>query len=270
MVSAGKNTINDSQHVEARLADAQAAVQDIKGDYASSVARFVELTGHEPGRLNNARVPDQYLPKSLQAALEQGRKRNRSLGIANATVEVAKADLATTDTPFYPSLNIEANAGRNFDVAGETGHQTTMTALLVARYNLFNGFQNIERTREYIDRVTTAKHRREAEIRRVEREIRTAWEEMRTAQQQSLALQQAVVNKGELLKSNLGQFDSGTTSFPEILNSAHESFLAQGSKITADASYDIASLKLLTSMGKLVELYTGIKCNPQKKAAPAA
>ena len=286
LVSVGKNTVGDSQHVQARLSDAQAALQDIKGDYASSVARFVELTGHEPGYLTNARVPERFLPKSLHAAVCEALKKNRSLGIANATVEVAKADLATTDTPFYPSVNIEANAGRNFDVAGETGHQTTVTALLVARYNLFNGFQNIEKTREYIDRVTTAKYRRDAERRRIEREIRTAWEEMNTAYQQSLALERAVTNKRDVLNSNLGQFDAGTSTFPEILNSTHEWFLAQGSKITADASQDIASLRLLTTMGKLIDLYSdkenynsqpkmmstvAPKINNQnKKAAPAA
>ena len=266
MVSAGKNTIGDSQHVDARLSDAQAALQDIKGDYAASISRFIELMDREPKDLASARVPENFLPKSLNGAISEARKSNKSVGVAEESIKVAKADLATTDAPFYPSVNIEANAGRNFNVAGDKGQQTTVTALVVACYNLFSGFQNIEKKREYIDRVTTAKYRRDAEMRRIEREVRTAWEEMNTAYQQALALEHAVANKKDILNSKLGQFDLGTSSFAEILNATHEWFLAQGSKITAQASQDIASLKLLATTGKLVELYVGNqKMNPQRE-----
>lgn len=256
-VNAGRSTIADVQHVQSRLEDARAAYRDIQGDQESSAARYIEVIGHEPGRLKNARVPGNLLPTTQEAALEFARQSSRSLEVANATVEVAKADLEVTNTPFYPSLSLEGDAQRNFNAPGTNGNQTTLSALAVVRYNLFNGGRDIAKKREYIERVTEAKFKREAELRRTEREVRISWAEMSSAHRQADALREAVKSKTQMLHTYLSQYDLGNLSFLQILDAAHEVFLAKGSLITADAAEDTSALRLLATMGSLVKSYGG-------------
>lgn len=263
-VNAGRTTIADVQHVEARLADAKASLQDIKGDLESAIARYIELMGHAPGTLRKVSIPRNLLPVSLEAALEAARRSNRSLEVANASVEVAKADLSIMDTPFYPSLFLESDAQRSFNGPGEKGNQTTLSALAVVRYNLFNGGRDIAKKREYIERVTEAKFKRDGALRRADREVRVSWAEMVNAHKQAEALRSAVVTKNQVRQTFLSQFDLGTRSFLEILDATHEEFLAKGSLITADASEDIASLRLLATMGSLAEIYAHPEMSQKK------
>lgn len=265
-VSAGRSTIADVQHVQSRLEDAKAAYGDIQGDLDSSAARYMEIIGHEPGKLKNARVPGNLLPSTLEAALEFARRSSRSVEVANATVEVAKADLEVTNTPFYPSLSLEGDAQRNFNAPGTNGNQTTLSALAVVRYNLFNGGRDIAKKREYIERVTEAKFKREAEVRRTEREVRVSWAEMSSAHRQADALRDAVKSKTQMFHTYLSQYDLGNLSFLQILDAAHEVFLAKGSLITADAAEDTSALRLLATMGNLVRSYSGsaLPSNPNE------
>jgi adhesin transport system outer membrane protein len=227
LVSAGRTTIADVHHVQSRLEDAQAAYRDIQGDLESSEARYTEIVGHIPGKLKNARVPGHLLPTSLEAALDLAKRYSRSLEVANATVDVAKADLEVTNSPFYPSLSLEGDAQRNFNAPGTTGNQTNISALAVVRYNLFNGGRDIAKKREYIERVTEAKYKREAELKRTEREVKVSWAEMTSAHRQADALRNAVQTKTRVLDAYLGQFDLGGLSFLQILDAAHEVFLAK-------------------------------------------
>ena len=87
--------------------------------------------------------------------------------------------------------------------------------------------------------------------RSAEREVRVSWAEMKSARGQSEVLQKSVSSKKQVRNAYLAQFNLGEVSFLNILDASHEYFLAKGSLITADATYDLASARLLASMGLL-------------------
>ncbi len=255
LVKGGKATVADVHIVESRLFDAESAVRDIEGDLDSAIATFIEIVGKEPGALYNARFNPSLLPASLDEALKIAREKNRSLVLANATIDVAKADIDLSETPFYPTLHLEADGHRNFRVDAEAGNETQVTALAVARFNLFNGGKDTARKRELVERLTNANYRRDTELRRTEKEVRLSYAEMMSARRQAEALRGAVKGKARVRDVYLQQLDLGTRSFLDILDATHEWFLAKGSLVTADAAEDLSSARLLAAMGHLIDSF---------------
>ena len=251
----GKGTLSDVKHVQARLEDAQSALQDIKGDLESSQARFIELVGQEPNHLISELIDLSLLPATLEAALKIADKTNRSLDLARSTVDVAKKDLNSTDTPFYPSLGLEGNAQKTFNALGESGNQTTLSAKAVVRYNLFNGGRDIARQKEYRARLTKAKCNYQAESRRTEREVRISKAEFESAKKQYDILGAAGLSKRQVMEAYHQQFDLGNRSYLEILEADHEWFLAEGGRITALAAINTSAARYLATLGTLAESF---------------
>lgn len=255
LVKGGKATVADIHIVESRLFDAESAARDIEGDLDSAIATFIEIVGKEPGALYNARFNPSLLPAGIDEALKIAREKNRSLILANATIDVAKADIDLSESPFYPTLHIEADGRKNFRVNAEAGNETQVTALAVARFNLFNGGKDTARKRELVERLTNANYRRDTELRRTEKEVRLSYAEMMSARRQAEALRGAVKEKARVRDVYLQQLDLGTRSFLDILDATHEWFLAKGSLITADAAEDLSSARLLAAMGHLIDAF---------------
>lgn len=255
LVSGGKLTISDQKHVESRLNDAEAAVQDIQGDLDTAVAHYIDVIGQEPQRLDNPRLDAASLPHALDDAMANAVKSNRSLAVASATVDVAKADVATSESAFLPTLFFEGQGNRNFNISGKDGQETLITALAVARFNVFNGGKDMALKRSLTEKVTSARYRREQEQNKTKRDIRISWAEMSSARGQSEALKKAVESKKQVLNAYLAQFDLGTVSFLTILDATHEWFLAKGSEITANSTYDLAAVRLLSASGDLLKTY---------------
>jgi adhesin transport system outer membrane protein len=251
LISAGKATVSDRHNVEARLHDAQAAVQDIQGDLDSAIAQFIDVVGSEPGRLSNAELPTESLPLSVEDALDVARESNPSLMLSKASIDVAQADVNVAKSPFYPRLDLEVDASRRHNIGGKSGSENNLTALAVVRFNLFNGGKDQARTRELRAKMTQAKHLMQNQKRTAEREVRVSWSEMKSARGQADVLRKAVHSKKHVRNNYLEQFNLGNISFLNILDASHEYFLAKGSLITADATYDLASVRALAAMGVL-------------------
>lgn len=261
-VDAGKATVADVELVEGRLNDAEAAVADITGDLNSAIGNYIEIVGFEPKNTARVEIDKTKLPRSLEEAIKYAINNNRTVRVALATVEVVKADLEVTTGAFLPELDLQMAANRRRDPQGELGSTRDMTAMFVAKFNVFNGGRDLAKRREFIERVNVAKHKIEHEKRRAEKEVRVSYAEWVSANTQAAALQSASDVKAKVVGTYLSQFNAGQRSFIDILDASHEYFLAKGSLITAQATMDHAAVRLMTAMDKFFELF-GVTENEQ-------
>jgi adhesin transport system outer membrane protein len=254
-VNAGQATVSDEHLVQGRLDDALAAAADISGDLNSAIGNFIQIVGIEPKNTVPVVIDQSKLPKSLDDAIKIAIANNRSVKVALASVEVVKADLEVTTAPFLPAVDLQMQANRKRDMQGELGSIRDMTAMLVARFNLFNGGRDLAKRREYIERVNIAKHKIEQEKRRAEKEVRVSYAEWVSASMQAATLQTASNAKKKVVDSYLGQFNAGRRSFIDILDASHEYFLAKGSLYTAQATMDHAAIRLMTAINRFFDLF---------------
>ena len=181
LVNAGKASKGDLHTVEARLSDARTAADDIVGDLSSQVAAFIDVTGIKPDRLENAKIDDSVLPRSLQESIDLALEHNRSVVLAKQSIKVTETDIKVAEAPYYPNVNIEADATHSNSVGGRNGHENNAKVLAVLRWNLFSGGRDLNRHREFKERNIKAKDDLMAAMRLAEREVRVSWGERTSA-----------------------------------------------------------------------------------------
>lgn len=256
LVKGGKATSGDEKNVLSRLYDAEAAVGDIQGDLDTAYANFKEVVGAEAQKLKVPNFNESAIPKTVQAAVEDSYKFNRSVVVAKATEDVAKADFDKTISPFMPSIDFQMQARKDYDVGGKSGVSTNITGQFIGSFNVFNGGRDIGKRRELRAKMASAKYSKRKELRRAEKEVRVSYAELISARSQSQALRGAVKSKKAVRDIYMKQFDAGTRNFIDILDASHEYFLAKGSLITSDATEDLSAARLLASIGTLLEQFT--------------
>ena len=252
LVRGGKSTKGDLHTVEARLEDAQTAVNDIIGDLSTAIANFINETGINPDRLENAKIEDEVIPGSLEEALDLALENNRSVILAKQSITVAKTDVKVAESPFYPTVNIEADARHSRNVSAKKGYENNAKALLVVRWNLFRGGSDLYRHKEFNERIVKAKDELRNALRTAEREVRVSWGERASAALQATTLRKAVKAKLQVVNAFTKQFDLGKVSLLDLLDVVNEWFLAKGSLITADATQDLTEARLLAACGVLL------------------
>lgn len=262
LVEAGKATIGDQQNVESRLFDAEAAVGDIEGQLDTAYGNFKEVVGAEANQLAIPRFNETLIPATVKEAIAKARMGNRSVLVAQAAREVASCELDKTVGAFMPSIDMQVQARRARNSGGRIGLQTDVTGQVIGSFNVLNGGRDVGRHREMRARLTSATFRAEKEMRRAEKETRVSYGEFLSARAQSVALRGAVKSKESVRDIYMKQFEGGTKSFLDILDSIHEYFLAKGSLITADATGDLAAARILASMGILLEDFKGVNLDP--------
>lgn len=252
LVNAGKASVADKHTVEARLEDAQTAVNDILGDLGSRIADFIKETGIHPDQLENAKIDETVLPKTLAEALDMALENNRSVVLAKSNINVAKTDVKVAQSPFYPNVNVEADATHSYNVSGKKGYENNAKALLVVRWNLFRGGSDYARHKELSERIVKAKDQLHSSLKTAEREIRVSWNERASAALQAATLRKAVASKQQVVNAFTKQFDIGKVSLLDLLDVVNEWFLAKGALVTADATQDVTEVRLLAACGTLL------------------
>lgn len=268
LVKGGKASKGDLHTVEARLQDAQTAVNDIIGDLSTAIANFINETGITPDRLENAKIDDEVLPQSLEEALDLALENNRSVVLAKANIAVTKTDVKVAESPFYPTLNFEADARHSRNVSAKKGYENNAKALFVVRWNLLRGGSDLYRHKEFKERIVKAKDDLRSALRTAEREVRVSWGERASAALQAATLRKAVKAKKLVVNTFTKQFDLGKVSLLDLLDVVNEWFLAKGSLITADATQDLTEARLLAACGIILTAfdipYSGIPfANPE-------
>lgn len=254
-VRAGKATTADENVVASRLFDSQAAVEDIRGDHGSAVARFIATTGMEPDKLERISIDYAKVPATIDAAVESTKTSNPTVRAAKAAVKAADANLDSTVGTFLPKVDFEVNRRRAIDVNGAKGTDTNTTALFTANFNVSNGGRDLARRKELRSTLGSAKYKLENEYRRTAQEARISYAELNSAKGQAIALRNAVGTKKKVRDTYLEQFNAGTVSYIQILEASHDYFLAKGSLITADAAEDASAMRLMAITGDLFKYF---------------
>ncbi len=258
LVKGGEATTADEQSVRARLFDAKAAVGDIQGDLQTAYANFKETTGVEARKLQAPTFNEKLIPETVMEALKIAQKQNRSVVVARSSQKVTQSEFNKSASPFMPSIDLEIEAKKSFNVGGKRGYETNVSGQLVTTFNISNGGKDIGRRRELRSKMAAAKYRTQLEVRRAEKETRVSYTEMMSAHQQSKFLRKAVNSKQSVRNIYMKQFQAGSRSFIDILDASHDYFLAKGSLITVDALGDLASARVLASMGTLLLMFETI------------
>ncbi len=248
----GASSIADVHQSEARIAAAQTALATAVGNLRDAEARYISVVGMRAESLEDPVVPIAALPESQEAAAAKAAVDNPTVQIANADIDVAKAELTGSRSGYYPRLDLEVGAAANDNLDGVRGGDVDAQALLVVRYNLFRGGADIAREREAFSRVKESRERLLQAQRDAEREARVADNALTTAQARVESLRAAVEAQRSTRDVYAQQFDLGQRSLLDLLDAENELFVARSDLTTAQFTQMFGVYRVLAVIGDLL------------------
>jgi adhesin transport system outer membrane protein len=197
-------------------------------------------------------APLHALPESPEAAAGLASVDSPTVKIANADIEVAKAELQGSRAGYYPSLDLELGTSANDNIDGLKGSAIDAQALLVLRYNLFRGGGDIARERESFQRISEARESLRRAQRTSEEQARVGYNALVTAQARLEALRARVTAQRETRDTYAQQFDLGQRSLLDLLDAENELFAARSELTTAEYTEMFAVYRVLAVIGGLL------------------
>ena len=251
--SAGRAAEADLDQAVSRLALAQADLIATEGEEREATSRYIENIGRPPGPLIRPDEPDYAEASDLGAALATAMDRNPSVHATAYIWEARKSDIEVARAAFFPEFAVQAEGSWGENLDGVRGDNTSLSLLLTANWNIFNGFGDLGRTRAATAGANAAS-RDDAEARRLVREaVRVSFHDLQTSKDRLLPLRDDVVSSQTTFDSYLEQFNVGQRSLLDLLDARAGLFGAQEAEVLG--LYDVyrAHYDLLFASGLIME-----------------
>jgi adhesin transport system outer membrane protein len=254
LADVGQGRRADAHQAEARYALAQASLTQLRGQLAQAQAAFAHLTGQAPGALADAGSFQAQLPATLDAALSLALDAHPAIRAAQKDLLAAQADRESQRSRFEsPRLALEVGSSANHDLDGIRGTNADRYAMLRLRYNLFRGGIDASRTSEAAARVDEALANLGKARNDTERDLRQAWQGLGEDRNRLPQLERYAAASAQVVASYRLQFSIGQRTLLDVLNAENELFSAKSSHYTGVHTVTIGELRVLSTMGKLLE-----------------
>lgn len=250
----------DLQQINGRLSLARSNLMTEVANLQSVTARFQRLVGRTPSAsLAAIDVPDEHVPADLEDVLKAGYANNPALYAAFENTQAAEASFGEAKANRYPTFEFGARHGlyknnNNFDNRTDPdpyGNESIIE--LRARYNLFRGGSDRAAERAAYRRINQAESLRDKACVDLRQTATIAHGDVLNLEQKLASLAAHREGSANVVVAYREQFDIGRRSLLDVLDSENEAFQAERAQV--DGSYDlqIAHLRTLHSMGRLLQ-----------------
>ncbi|MGI9279831.1 MAG: TolC family outer membrane protein [Endozoicomonas sp.] len=221
----------------------QAALRDAETLYRRVVGNLPDVF-EAPGSISQ-------LPTDLEAALKVAGSSHPILQIARTDVEAAQAQYEGSKSTFSPTVELALAANWGKDVNGDKGTVYDHSALLRFNFNLYNGGADSARKAQTSQLMNEAIEVKNRVHRQIEEEVRLAWVAVSFGQERLNPLESHVSLSKESRDYYKKQFQVGTRTLLDMLDSQREFFNASNALIRGSNDLMFSEYRLLQSTGSL-------------------
>jgi len=206
----GEVTRTDVAQTEAQLAQGRATVLSAEAQYARSRANYRQFIGVEAGTLQAGVPVDRLTPRRLIEAIEIGRARHPSVGVAMFGIDAAVLQVKITEGSLYPQARLLGTVQQNWESQVSSTALQQFNAFVQAQVTIpiFNAgpagasdtFSAIRAAKE-----TVGQNRMDLDTARdqVQAGVVTAWGQLEAAKAQILATTAGVASSEIALNGNV-------------------------------------------------------------------
>ncbi len=246
----GAGNIADVTQTQTRLSRAQSIMFVNKGQLRGAIANYKRMVGKKPGDLTYTE-PLETLPVSLEEALNFAKEKNPELMVYKTNIIESDARVSLSRSSYKPKINIELSSRYHDQLEGDPSWQNTNDAMLVLRWNLFNGGQDREATRAALERRNQSRSSRDNKLIEIQESMSETWAAYISLQSQKKAYQDAVVSSEKTFDAYLKQFEFSRRSLIDVLNAEKEYFQSARQLVTSSVDQTIAAYRILKIGGTL-------------------
>ena len=248
----GAGSIADVTQAEARVAAAKNFLVIARRNLRDAEATYLRVVGSPADELEEPLPPLAAIPESPDSAAARAAVNSPTVLIANADINVSKAELEGARSGYYPRLDLELGAAANRNLDGIDGKDLDAQALVVLRYNLFRGGADIAREREAFARVRESREVLRRARREAEEQARVAYNGLVAASERVEVLRAGVEAQRATRDAYAQQFELGQRSLLDLLDSQNQLFIGRSDLTTAEFTELFAVYRVLAVIGDLL------------------
>jgi adhesin transport system outer membrane protein len=192
------------------------------------------------------------MPKDMTEALAAAQRGNPALLASIENVRSAYSAARVRDAAYQPRLDLRLKRDKGDNLNGYIGQHETSTAEVVLSWNLFNGFSDVNRSRQYAEQHNVAKDLRDKTCRDVRQSVAIAFNDTRKLTEQLGYLDQHQLSIEKARDAYRKQFDIGQRTLLDLLDSENELFQSRRAYSNAEHDLAIAYLRTHAGVGKLL------------------
>ncbi|HGY9617105.1 TolC family outer membrane protein [Vibrio harveyi] len=251
-VDSGIGSTADLTQVEARLAKAHGNLVAAQNNLFDTHTIFTRLVGQAPQGLIFPRADQNFIPYTVDDAIDLAFNSHPVIKISKADVDSAKFQYKQSKGNYYPTVSVEASQTWRDDAAGVKGNSDETTAMLRMRYNLYNGGSDSANAESFAYQLNKAKDLRERAYRNVEEGLRLSWSALDLTQQQKQFLSDHVDSASETVIAYEKQYRIGKRTLLDLLNTENELFEARKDYLDAKYAEQYAKYRVMNATGQLL------------------
>ena len=256
-VGSGVSKGVDLEQIKARLALAESNVLTEVTNLFDTEAELQRLTGE---RVSSSRLPFPLIPRELVGDSREDVLR-RTLDQSPRVRESTEALLAVSASrdsargPFFPRIDLRYRNERSTNIEGIQGDFETEAVELVFNFNFYRGGSDSARRRESNQRYYAAMEARRQACWDTRREVLIAYNESQVLERQIEFLGQQLVSQRLARIAYEDEFDIGSRSLLDLLDSQNELFDTQRALVRAETALIAARATALAEAGELLSAF---------------
>ncbi|WP_397410122.1 TolC family outer membrane protein [Polaromonas sp.] len=243
----------DLEQIGARLAMAESNLLTETSNLHDTTARFQRIVGLMPTR--DMPVPAPLLrdiPENASGAIRSAQQRNGALRASIENVRASNAALASRSGAYQPRFDLRLRREQGANLNGVTGTTDSTVAEVVMSWNLFNGFSDRARERQFAEQLNVAKDLRDKTCRDIRQTLLIAYNDSRKLKEQLGYLDQNKVSVEKARNAYRQQFDIGQRTLLDLLDTENELFQAKRAVANAEQDLNIAYARTQAGLGTLL------------------
>ncbi len=229
---------------QANLISLQASVGDAEAGYRRAV-------GNLPESFDSPRAPAS-VPTDLDSVLKTATAQHPAMKLALADIDAAEALYESSKSAYFPTFTAELGSTWGKDQDGSKGTVNDTTAMLRMNYNLYNGGADEARKSQTANLMNEAIEIKNRTQRQIEEEVRLAWVAVSFGETRLDSLGEHVRSTERTRDYYNQQFDLGTRTLLDLLDSQNEYFSAQSAYNNGENDLFYNQYRLLRSTGTLL------------------
>jgi outer membrane protein len=247
----GEVTRTDVAQAESRLAAAQSQVLAAEANLKASQATYRRVIGAEAVNLRPAMPVDRFSPNTQAGAVDVGWHEHPTVVAAQSTVDAAQMAVKAAEGSLYPTVTLEGNVTKRWDLAPGSMDQYTATGLVRAAVPIYQGGAEYSLIRQA--KETLGQRRIELDVQRdiVRANVMQFWSQLQATKAQIIAAQAQVTATEVALNGVREEARVGQRTTLDVLNAQQELVNARVSLVTAQRDRVVASYTLLAAVGHL-------------------
>jgi len=247
----GKVPRSDVDQAVERIAASDAVIAQIEQSLAEAKAKFRQVVGTEPKKLERVAYP-KNLPASRDSAYGTAKVNNPAIQALEADAAAAHYAMERAKSGYYPELSLRGRASYGYDIDGVEGKDVDVSGVVGLNWNLFNGGATGYRVEALNEELARVELERDAAMRAVRESIDKAFAAYVIGKKRVSATQQQVNSNDQLVKQYREEYRLAKRSLLDLLDSETALFSSQFQLASAKAARLFSAYNVQASTGRLL------------------